>query len=296
MTVFMVEWIVAVLAGATVSYGLTAVLLSRMGDLALDLPNHRSMHQTPVPRTGGWALIAGCAVALAISPASMPMPLLSGFALLLAVSVIDDLRNVAVPVRFAVHLLAVALVLLSLSGSLSWWWYPLLLLGGVWMVNLYNFMDGMDGLAGSMTAVGFGALGLVAAWRGQEELAGVCALLVVSALVFLRYNWPEARIFLGDAGSTSLGLAAVAVSLLGWQKGAFGLLVPVVIFAPFWLDASLTLMRRIISGKRWWEPHREHIYQRSALRIGVKKTLYWQLGLMLAASILAFSLVWLGMA
>ncbi|MCX2780000.1 MraY family glycosyltransferase [Microbulbifer thermotolerans] len=292
----MVEWIVAVLAGATVSYGLTAVLLSRMGDVALDLPNHRSMHQTPVPRTGGWALIGGCAVALAISPASIPMSMLSGFALLLAVSVIDDLRNVAAPVRFAVHLLAVALVLLSLPGSLSWWWYPLLLLGGVWMVNLYNFMDGMDGLAGSMTAVGFGTLGLVAAWRGQEELAGVCVLLVVCALVFLRYNWPEARIFLGDAGSTSLGLAAVTVSLFGWQKGSFGLLVPIVVFAPFWLDASFTLMCRILLGKRWWEPHREHVYQRSALRIGVKKTLFWQLGMMLSASILALSLVWFGLA
>lgn len=284
-------WLAPVLLAAAVSYGVTAVLLSSMRELALDLPNHRSMHETPVPRTGGWALVVGLVVALAVSPVSLPLTLFAGFVLLLAVSAVDDLRHVSARIRFSVHLLAVALVLLALPQALAWWWYPLLLLGGVWMINLYNFMDGMDGLAGSMTAIGFATLGLVCAWREQGDLAGVCALLVVGALVFLRFNWPSATIFLGDAGSTSLGLAAVAISLYGWQRDAFGLLVPVVVFAPFWLDATLTLLRRILARKRWWEPHREHIYQRSALHIGVKKTLYWQLGFMVAMSILAFVLV-----
>jgi len=289
-------WLAPVLLAAAVSYGSTAMLLSRMREFALDLPNHRSMHETPVPRTGGWALLAGCVAALAVSPASLPLSLLAAFVLLLVVSALDDLHHVPAGVRIFVHLLAVAMTLLALPQALAWWWYPLLLLGGVWMINLYNFMDGMDGLAGSMTAIGFTSLGLVCAWRGQGELAGVCALLVACALVFLRYNWPSASIFLGDAGSTSLGLAVVAVSLFGWRRGAFGLLVPIVIFAPFWLDATLTLLRRILAGKRWWEAHREHIYQRSALRIGVRKTLYWQLGFMVVMSILAFALVKLGFA
>ncbi|MFC6632046.1 MraY family glycosyltransferase [Microbulbifer taiwanensis] len=294
--VLMGEWLIPVLAAAVVSYGLTAVLLTSMREFALDLPNHRSMHEIPVPRTGGWALVAGCAVALVLSPVSLPLPLLAGFALLLAVSVVDDLHHVSARVRFSVHLLAVALVLAGLPQVLAWWWYPLLLAGGVWMINLYNFMDGMDGLAGSMTAIGFASLGLACAWRGQGDLAGVCALLVICALAFLRYNWPSASIFLGDAGSTSLGLASVAVSLYGWQRGAFGLLVPALVFAPFWLDATLTLLRRMLTGKRWWEAHREHLYQRSALRIGVVKTLYWQLGFMVSMSILALALVGLDLA
>lgn len=296
MTELLEGWLAPVLLAAAVSYGATAMLLSRMRELALDLPNHRSMHQAPVPRTGGWAMVVGVLVALAASPVSLPLTLFAGFVLLLAVSAVDDLRHVPARIRFPVHLLAVALVLLALPQALAWWWYPLLLLGGVWMINLYNFMDGMDGLAGSMTAIGFASLGLVCAWRGQGDLAGICALLVAGALVFLRFNWPSATIFLGDAGSTTLGLAAVAVSLYGWQRGAFGLLVPIVIFAPFWLDATLTLLRRMFCGKRWWEAHREHIYQRSALRMGVVKTLYWQLGFMVSMSILALVLVGLDLA
>lgn len=285
------NWLFLALLAAVASYGVMALLLSRMRELALDLPNHRSLHDTPVPRTGGWALLGGCALALAFGPAVLPAQVFAGFGLLLAVSAVDDLRHVSAAVRLPVQLLAVALVIAGLPQPLAWWWYPLLLVVGVWTVNLYNFMDGMDGLAGSMTAVGFATLGLICAWKGQRELAGACALLVVTALVFLRYNWPPANIFLGDAGSTAIGLAAVAVGLFGWQRDAFGPLVPVVVFAPFWLDATATLLRRMAAGKRWWEAHREHFYQRSAMRIGVKKTLYRQLGYMLCTSAMALLLV-----
>lgn len=289
-------WLALILLSVVTSYGVMALLLSEMREFALDLPNHRSLHETPVPRTGGWALVAGSALALWLSPVSPPLSLVAGFVLLLAVSAIDDLRHVPAGLRLVAHGVAVALVIAGLPQPLAWWWYPLLLAGGVWMVNLYNFMDGMDGLAGSMSAIGFAVLGLVCAWRGAADLAGVCALLVASALVFLRYNWPGAKIFLGDAGSTSLGLAAVAVSFYGWQQGAFSLLLPLVVFAPFWLDASVTLVRRIISGQRWWEAHREHFYQRSALRRGVRNALYRQLGLMVSASAAALALAAVGLA
>lgn len=285
------NWFLLIPLAAAVSYGVMALLLSRMRELALDLPNHRSLHEKPVPRTGGWALLSGCALALVLSPTVLPVSTFAGFGLLLSVSAVDDLRHVSARVRLPVHLLAVALVVAGLPQPLAWWWYPLLLAAGVWVVNLYNFMDGMDGLAGSMTAVGFATLGLICAWRGEGDLAGVCALLVATALVFLRYNWPPANVFMGDAGSTAIGLAAVAVSLFGWQRGAFGPLVPVVVFAPFWLDATVTLLRRMAVGERWWEAHREHFYQRSALRVGVKRTLYRQLGFMMCASILALLLV-----
>ena len=285
----------AILTGA-ISYAGILLFLSNMRELALDLPNHRSLHTSPVPRTGGWALVMAVFAALLASPLGPNIPLVAGFILLLGVSALDDLRHVAAPLRFLVQSLSVALLLVGLPEPLSWWWYPVLLVGGVWMVNLYNFMDGMDGFAGSMTAIGFATLGLVCAWRGQVDLAGVCGLLVVGASIFLCFNWPSARIFLGDAGSTTIGLAVVAVSLFGWQQGAFGLLLPIVVFLPFWGDATLTLLRRMITGQRWWEAHREHLYQRSALRFGVLRTLRWQLGLMALMSALGLLLVNLNLA
>ena len=284
-------WLLPAVLAAVVSYAGILLFLSNMREFALDVPNHRSLHSRPVPRTGGWALIAGAIVALLASPLTLQLPLGIGFTLLLGVSALDDLRHVAARLRFIVQGLAVALVLYGLPQQLLWWWYPVLLVAGVWMVNLYNFMDGIDGLAGSMTAVGFATLGLVCAWRGQADLAGLCAVLVVGASIFLWFNWPSASIFLGDAGSTTIGLAVVAVSLFGWQQGAFGLLLPIAVFTPFWVDATLTLLRRVFAGQRWWEAHREHLYQRSALRFGVKRTLHWQLGLMLGMSVLGLTLV-----
>ena len=291
MTELWSGWLLPVILTGVISYAGILLFLSNMRELALDLPNHRSLHSTPVPRTGGWALIIGSVVALLASPLGLNIPLAAGFTLLLGVSVLDDLQHVPASLRFLVQSLAMALLLVALPQPLIWWWYPVLLVAGVWMVNLYNFMDGMDGLAGSMTAIGFATLGFVCAWRGQVDLAGICGLLVVGAGIFLCFNWPSASIFLGDAGSTTMGLAVVAVTLFGWQQGAFGLLLPIVVFAPFWGDATFTLLRRMLARKRWWEAHREHLYQRSALRYGVKRTLHWQLGLMLGMSVFGLILV-----
>ncbi|WP_299584968.1 glycosyltransferase family 4 protein [uncultured Microbulbifer sp.] len=270
---------------------MTSVLLSRMQNLALDIPNHRSMHSAPVPRTGGWALLAGCGLGLAVGPISLPMLVYVSFFLLLAVSALDDIRHVTAPLRFAAQLTAATWVVLALPAGVDWWWLPPLVLLGGWVINLYNFMDGMDGLAGCMTAVGFLSLGAACLLGGDWELAGVCALFVLCAVVFLHFNWPPASIFMGDAGSTGIGLAVFTLSLFGWQRGAFELWFPVIVFSPFWLDASYTLFRRMIEGQRWWEAHREHFYQRSAMRLGVKKILHLQLTLMVAASAVAFAFI-----
>lgn len=295
MTEWMGEWLPALVLVAVSSYGMTTLLLSQLGQLAVDVPNHRSMHDAPVPRTGGWALLAGCFLAVLVAPPTLSPVLLAAFAGLLLISVVDDFRHVSAAIRLPVHIAAVALVLLALPQPLTWWWFPLLLLSGVWMVNLYNFMDGLDGLAGSMAAIGFATLGLLCAWRGVWHLAGYCSILVTAVLVFLRFNWPPAKIFLGDAGSTSLGLAAVAVALFGWQEGAFGLLAPVVVFAPFWIDATYTLLRRMVAGQRWWEAHREHLYQRSALSIGGRRTLFRRLFAMVGASVAALAMGLVGL-
>ncbi|MFV8781698.1 MraY family glycosyltransferase [Microbulbifer sp. SA54] len=266
-------------------------LLARMGEFALDVPNHRSLHETPVPRTGGWAIWSGVFFALLLGPASWDFGVVVAFASLLAVSVADDLRSLPARARFVVQLFAVSSLVLTLLPGLSWWLLPLLVVGGVWVVNLYNFMDGMDGFAASMTVIGCITLALVCASREYWDLAGICIVVAAAALVFLYYNWPIARIFMGDAGSTSLGLAVFGVSLYGCSRGAFQPLIPLVVFSPFWLDATFTLLRRVFAGERWWEAHRQHVYQRLALKFGVKKALVGEICVMLGTASAALILV-----
>ncbi|WP_295797982.1 glycosyltransferase family 4 protein [uncultured Microbulbifer sp.] len=289
-------WWGALLLAVATSLAALQLLLSRLRQLALDIPNHRSLHETPVPRTGGWAMVVGVFVALLWAPVAMSAVTVTAFALLLAVSLADDLRTVSARLRFAVQAGSVALLLVDLAPGLAWWLMPILLIGGVWVVNLYNFMDGMDGFAGSMTAIGFGTLAGISAFRGEAELAGICGIMAASSMVFLYYNWPAARIFLGDAGSTSIGLAVFAVSVYGWQQSVFSPLVPLIIFSPFWVDATYTLLRRMYNRERWWEAHRQHLYQRSALSVGTRKTLGIELTVMLGTSLAAISVVALGLA
>ena len=290
------QWGGALLLAVMVCLAVLQLLLSRLRQLALDIPNHRSLHETPVPRTGGWAVLIGVIAAAVYAPIVISATTVCAFALLLAVSLVDDLRAISARFRFAVQLGSVALLLADLCPDLPWWLLPPLVVSGVWVVNLYNFMDGMDGFAGSMSAIGFGTLAGISAYRGDLQLAGICAILTSSSLVFLYFNWPSARIFMGDAGSTTIGLAAFAVSVYGWKQSVFSPLVPLLVFSPFWFDATFTLARRVLTGQRWWEAHRQHLYQRSALRIGTLKTLRIELVLMLGMSMAAVSVVALGLA
>ncbi|MFA7504197.1 MAG: hypothetical protein WCZ28_05820, partial [Burkholderiaceae bacterium] len=131
-----------------------------------------------------------------------------------------------------------------------------------WAVNLYNFMDGSDALAGLMTLIGFGALALAAP---QDSLSLTAACIAGAALGFLAHNRPPARVFLGDLGSTALGFLAAAIAFEGMVAGHWPFWFPGIVFMPFWLDATLTLLRRALAGKRLSEAHRDHAYQRLAL-------------------------------
>ncbi|MBB5210079.1 MraY family glycosyltransferase [Microbulbifer hydrolyticus] len=286
------SWLVPLVAACAVTVSALWLILSRLRQFALDTPNHRSLHEVPVPRTGGLAVIAGVASGLMVSQLFLSPGILLAFLALFAVSLIDDLRPLRARTRFFVQVLSVLLVLYTLAPEVPHWliWVPLLL-GGVWVINLYNFMDGMDGFAGGMTAIGFASLGLISVLSGAVELAGICFLVAGCSVVFLYYNWPQARIFLGDAGSTVIGLAVFSVSITGWQQNVFHWLVPLLIFSPFWLDATVTLLIRVARGERWWEAHREHLYQRMALRFGVKVSLCVELSVMLSTSLMAVLLV-----
>jgi UDP-GlcNAc:undecaprenyl-phosphate/decaprenyl-phosphate GlcNAc-1-phosphate transferase len=261
-----VEFLVIPL-GFAVSFACLRVLLSRFGTLALDSPNARSLHQRPVPRTGGVAVLLGAAVSLGFGAASLWLA--CALALGLAVlSFIDDLGGVPRRARLAAHLAAAGF----------WTWYVLspmhpvelavLILAVTWITNLYNFMDGSDGLAGGMATIGFGAYSLAAWWGGDAALAALCVALSAAAFAFLLHNHHPARIFLGDVGSIPLGFLAAALGIVGWRNDLWPLWFPVLVFGPFIADATITLVRRVLRRERVWQAHRDHYYQRM-VRMGL---------------------------
>jgi UDP-N-acetylmuramyl pentapeptide phosphotransferase/UDP-N-acetylglucosamine-1-phosphate transferase len=136
-----------------------------------------------------------------------------------------------------------------------------------WMTNLFNFMDGADGLAGCQGVAGFAAYAAGFALAGDHNLAAWCAAVAAACGGFLLFNWPPARIFMGDVGSIPLGFLAGAMGFWGVWHGVWPVWFPLVAFAPFVLDASTTLLRRALSGARVWEAHRDHYYQRM-VRLG----------------------------
>ncbi len=245
----------------------------------LDHPNERSLHRDPVPRSGGVALL------LALAAAGVAGQFLTGFPPLLGwiaagafvlglVSYLEDRYGIPRRYRLLAHLGAAVLLLgaglapqgLELAGRV---WelsctlaFVLTLLYVVWMTNLYNFMDGMDGFAGGMAVFGFGALAW-AGWYGEAlPFALVSALIAASAGGFLLWNFPPARIFMGDAGSATLGFLAAALSLWAAQERIMPLWGSLLLFSPFIVDASLTLLRRALKGEKVWQAHRSHYYQR----------------------------------
>jgi UDP-N-acetylmuramyl pentapeptide phosphotransferase/UDP-N-acetylglucosamine-1-phosphate transferase len=264
-------------------------LLRRRHVLPMDHPNERSLHETPTPRIGGLGILAGVLVAAVWLADAMLLPAILGAFALAAVSVIDDVRGLPVRVRFLAHFVAAVGCLLALG--LTGWTLLAGTLAVVWMTNLYNFMDGSDGLAGGMAAIGFGALAL-AAWLGDVPgLAALCAAISAAALAFLRFNFPPARVFMGDAGSIPLGFLAATLGILGARQNVWSGLFPLLVFSPFIVDASVTLARRALRGEKVWQAHRSHYYQRVVLLGATHRQLALAAyALMLAMVALAFAL------
>lgn len=266
--------------GALLTFALarTPRLFARM----IDEPNARSLHDGAVPRTGGIAILAALAGAFLIASLTLPLPpqwawIPVAMILVAVVSLLDDRGGVNPLYRLVAHTAAAATLML---GGLIWSpvevpgsilttgaipTHVLTLLFVVWMVNLYNFMDGIDGFAGGMAVFGFGALAVLG-WRADDlPFALVNISVAAAASGFLTGNFPPARIFLGDMGSASLGLLAAALSLAGTQRGLYPLWVAWLAFSPFIVDATWTLMRRLIRGEPVWQAHRSHNYQRLVL-------------------------------
>lgn len=266
---------------------------------ALDVPNERSLHVRPTPRSGGVAILAstlagGTAVTLGRAGSELVLWLLAAALPLATIAFLDDRNRVPVGPRLLVHL-AVASLLVWGGGLTAWRGIvpgldlplsspisgALAFLFVVWMVNLFNFMDGMDGFAGGMAVIGFGILAGLAGMAGEPMLAALSIVVVAAAAGFLFFNFPPARLFMGDTGSSTLGLIAAAFTLWGAREGAFPCWIGVLVFSPFIVDASVTLLQRLLRGERIWVAHRTHYYQRLVqLGWGHRKTVLAEYALM----------------
>lgn len=252
-------------------------------------PNHRSSHIQPTPNGGGSGVVLAGTLAGAGLALLNEWPLawvISAVALLLAaVGLRDDIRHLPIAMRFAVQIGAIAILLavvgdmpaidlamgLSLSGLLL---YVLLLLMGVWWTNLFNFMDGIDAIAGSQALIMLLAAACLSVW-GQPDIEvwvarnpGWIWMLCIAAatLGFLLLNWPPAKIFMGDVGSLYLGFMIFALALISVRSGGLSYPVWLVLGALFVVDATVTLITRMLRGERWYEAHRSHVYQRLSVR------------------------------
>lgn len=245
----------------------------------LDIPNHRSSHEAPVPRGGGVAivLIVMGFVFVAGMTDNLPRELFWAFAgggsLIALIGWIDDHRDLSSSFRAIMQFIAAAWTVFCFGGidsiQLGEGSFTLGFLGSilaivliVWLINLYNFMDGTDGIASvqALTAGGLGVFFFLTS--GQIGAALLCLTLIASTSGFLLWNWAPAKIFMGDVGSSFIGYLFAVLALYGEKTGSVPGLVWAILLGGFFWDATLTLFKRMLNGERWYAAHRSHAYQR----------------------------------
>ena len=267
----------------------TLLLSSKFGKETRDIPNERSLHDAPIPRIGGVGLMAGVLSAWALMLMSLAWWVVLPLLALFAVSLLDDMRGLPVRSRLLAHIIAAAILVFG-SGMAAQHVVQALavVVCVVWVTNLYNFMDGSDGLAGGMAIFGFTLYGVAALLHGNETQAVLNFSIGAAALGFLYYNFPPARVFMGDAGSIPLGFLAAAMGLWGWQQGCWPAWFPLLVFSPFVVDATITLLKRARRGERLSQAHRSHYYQRLVrMGWGHRNTALAEYALMFCAGISA---------
>jgi UDP-N-acetylmuramyl pentapeptide phosphotransferase/UDP-N-acetylglucosamine-1-phosphate transferase len=268
----------------------------------LDLPNARSSHVRPTPRLGGLGLlgglIAGAAVAVPLVPiGGGPLSIVLGLAAVVSlVSLVDDLRGLPPLARLVVHVAAAAAAVallgpLPAAGPGLPFPAPVAVAVTVlWIagfVNAFNFMDGIDGIAGAQALVAGAGWAAAGWWAAQPAIVVLGLGVAAAAAAFLLYNWSPASIFMGDVGSALLGFVLAAAPLVADDAARPSALAAVVMVWPFVFDAAFTLVRRARRGERLMQPHRSHLYQRlvaNGWQHGSVASLYLGLGACCAAS------------
>lgn len=235
------------------------------------IPNERSLHDFPTPKGGGIAITLTWYTGITILyltgiiERNLYYALLSGI-LLACVSLIDDLKGLRPIIRLVVQFITAILAFYFLHGlrplvipqinfNYNYIIYPLAIVGMVWFINLFNFMDGVDGFA-SVEVIAVASILFIMSWNI------ITILLIVCVAGFLCWNWPKAKIFMGDVGSTQLGFILVVLGIYFHNTLEFSILNWIMLTSPFWFDATLTLFRRMRNREKLSEAHRKHAYQR----------------------------------
>lgn len=258
--------------------------------IALDIPNIRSLHQRATPRTGGIGLMLGVVISWLLIPADSRLIGLSLF--LCGLSLVDDINGLPIHVRFASHFFAAILFVIYILRLHDFLCIALITVIIVWMTNLYNFMDGADGLAGGMAFFGFSSYALMAYVGNDLEFASLSTSVASSSLAFLIFNFNPAKIFMGDAGSITLGFLAAVFGFWGIERNLWSWWFPLLVFSPFIVDATITILKRFLKGEKVWQAHKSHYYQR-IIQIGWthKKTALVEYCLMFLVGVTALLLV-----
>jgi UDP-N-acetylmuramyl pentapeptide phosphotransferase/UDP-N-acetylglucosamine-1-phosphate transferase len=237
----------------------------------LDVPNMRSSHSSPTPRGGGVAIVISWYLGITAlfflnrMESNLYYALLCGV-LIAAVSLIDDIFSLRPWLRLLIMFISstAAIIIVAKPESLSVTGvgtdlrlliYPVTIIGSVWFINVFNFLDGIDGYA-SIEAIMVASV--LFFFTGSE----VNVILIVSVLGFLFWNWPRAKIFMGDVGSTQLGFIIAILGIYFHSTNQFSIISWFILLSPFWFDATLTLYRRWRNKEKLSEAHRKHIYQR----------------------------------
>ena len=275
-------FVVVFLASALITAGLRRLFVQHG---LIDPPNARSSHSVPVPRGGGVGIVVAFLSAVFwvlekhLIPDRLAWALIGGGLVIAFVGFLDDRFKLARRPRLVVHSFAAAWAVWCIDAMRpaqfgggtdfsDWVRRCAAFVALVWLTNLFNFMDGIDGLAG-MEAVCVSGLGAFLLLR-DGLLSGVELSLVLCAasLGFLVWNWPHAKIFMGDVGSGFLGFTLGTLSLF-YSKTNSSLVWPwLILLAAFVVDATITILRRILSRARWYEAHRSHAYQHAAKALG----------------------------
>jgi len=261
-------FLLLVFIAAFVLTGLSAWFARQQG--MLDMPGDRHSHSVATPRGGGLGIVIALLMADWLLP-SLALPdfwlhcLLPSFCGLAIVGLLDDRFSLSVVSRLLVQLTASFYLLACAqyagwSGGIGQWMAMILLL--VWMTNMFNFMDGSNGMAAMQTVFAASVLTVLFVLTGDLPAALLSAALAAAALGFLPWNIGKARVFMGDVGSISLGFMIAGLLFYGVIRENFSIPVAGLVMLLFLCDSSLTLLARVIKGERWYTPHKQHIYQR----------------------------------
>ena len=294
-------WLLALVVGVSF-LGTGALRKYALARSLIDIPNARSSHSVPTPRGGGVAIVVSFLIALPVLAWTdavawpMALALLGAGGWIAIIGFLDDHGHIAARWRLLAHFGGAIWALFWIGGmapinlfghefSLGWFGYVIAAFYLVWMLNLYNFMDGIDGLA-SVEAICACVGACLVYWiAGHSSLAIAPLVLAMAVLGFLVWNFPPAKIFMGDAGSGFLGIILAVMSLYAAWTNPLFLWAWLILLGVFIVDATFTLIRRLLRGDKVYEAHRSHGYQYASRKYGSHRAV--------TLAIAAINLLWL---